>query len=287
MPEYTDTLEPDSEFFEKCARHTARQTARSLQHIYLCDDCAHRFVHEAFNDRPPLYHGETIEGFCGLCNDRLEVTLRQWFVCQVCWNVVVAYQKSFVAAASVTEFWNRDIHPHFPQFSIEETEEVYLLPYVRGAKTKKQGAAELEDLDFLVSEEVGGDVKPAFHIELKSGPGSIEAMTEFQLDVNDFNDIAGAINNTKLPAYIVHVQLAQEYDPPTRRTVAAAIWWTDPERLRAHLKTIKKRRGEDKQAAYFEPEAFRPWPTFREEMAARGFEALAEAVNAAPVAFID
>ena len=32
-----------------------------------------------FNGRPPLYHGETVEGYCGLCNLAGPVTLRQWF----------------------------------------------------------------------------------------------------------------------------------------------------------------------------------------------------------------
>src|SRR5678816_1691252 len=105
MSPYRQTLPLDSPFFEKCARHSMPTTTRSLQHIYLCDACALRIVSECFNDRPPLYHGETIAGFCGLCNARTEVTLRQWFVCPICWNVVVAYQKSFVADESVPRFW--------------------------------------------------------------------------------------------------------------------------------------------------------------------------------------
>jgi len=34
---------------------------------------------------------------------------------------------------------------------------------------------------------------------------------EFQLDINDSNDIIGACIYTKLPAYIFHVQLVHEY----------------------------------------------------------------------------
>lgn len=287
MPAYRDVLAPNSEFFEKCARHTAPHTTRSLQYIYLCDGCARRLVREAFNDRPPLYHGETIQGYCGLCNALGQVTLRQWFVCPVCWNVVVAYQKSFVASASVHDFWRRDVAGVLPAFELESKDEVRLTPYGRAAATKREAAAGLASLDYLVSERVGGTKKPAFHIELKSGPGSIEQMREFQLDVNDFNDVAGAINNTRVPAYIFHLHLDQEYRPPTRRTLAVQMWWTDPETLRAHLKTIKNRRGEDKRAAYFRPEAFRPWSDFPQELRSRGFGGLAKAVAAGPMRFID
>jgi len=277
MPAYRDVLPADSSFHEACARHTARTTTRSLQHIYLCDACAIRLVREAFNDRPPLYHGETIEGYCGLCNTLGQVTLRQWFVCPVCWNVVVAYQKSFVAALAVPAFWHRDMAGHFPAFELSGTDEVRVTPFARGASTKREAARVLKVLDYLVSERVGDEKIGRFHIELKSGPGSIEQMKEFQLDVNDFNDIAGAINNTGVPAYIFHLKLDQEHRAPTRRTIAAGMWWTDPETLRANLKNIKKRRGEDKPAAYFRPSAFRPWSVFEKELASRRFEELARA----------
>src|SRR5262245_55652221 len=129
MPAYRDTLTPDSEVHEACARHTARQPSRSLQHIYLCDDWPVRLGRYAFNGGPRLCHGETIEGYCGLCNALGQVTLRQWFVCPVCWNVVVAYQKSFVAALAVPAFWQRDIAAEFPAFEFTGTDEVRVTPF--------------------------------------------------------------------------------------------------------------------------------------------------------------
>ena len=53
MP-FRDVLPQESEFWEACARHTNRQTARTIQAIYLCDDCAIRLTKEGFNDRPPI-----------------------------------------------------------------------------------------------------------------------------------------------------------------------------------------------------------------------------------------
>lgn len=281
MSPYRETLDASSGFFEKCARHSNRHTTRSIQHIYLCEDCVVRMVREVFNDRPPLYHGETVEGYCGLCNERKQVTLRQWFVCPICWNVVVAYQKSFVASQAVHDYWNAAGLPK--AFILRETEEVYLSPFFRGAKTKKQAAESLEHLDFLVLE----DDEPVFHIELKSGPTAAHDMREFQLDVNDFNDIVGAVRHTGLPAYVFHVQLDQKYEPPTRYTVAVGMWWTDPRTLRTHLNSVKARRGEDKRAAYFNPAAFRPWGDFPGELASRRFEELAASDTKDPIEYLE
>lgn len=283
MPPYRDVLDPSSNFYEACARHTSRTTTRALQHLYLCDACTIRLVREAFNDRPPTYHGETVDGFCGLCNVRTNVTLRQWFVCPFCWNVVVAYQKAFVASQAVLNFWAQEIQPRYPTFAIRETEPVYLAPYQQGGRTKKKAAATLDHLDFLVSELREGQQSPAFHVELKAGPGAIETMTEFQLDVNDSNDIVGAVNHTKLPAYIFHVQLEHAYRPPTRRTVAAGMWWTDVVTLESSRTAVRARRGEEKNAGYYATAAFKPISTFHEELATRRFERLREHILADPI----
>ena len=101
-------------------------------------------------------------------------------------------------------------------------------------------------------------------------------MKEFQLDVNDFNDIAGAMNATRLPSYIIHVQVEHEYLPPTRRTNAVAMWWTDVYRIRDKKKRVSSRRGEDKRAIYFKPTAFEPIESFEDELKNGGYKSLAE-----------
>jgi hypothetical protein len=115
---------------------------------------------------------------------------------------------------------------HLRRLRLLETERVYLAPYQRGGKTKRQVAETLDALDFLVERVVGGS-DHLFHIELKAGPRSIEQMNEFQLDVNDSNDIVGVANKTGLPVYIFHVELRHIYAGPTRATTAAGMWWTD------------------------------------------------------------
>lgn len=280
-PPFRDVLDPASEFWEKCARHEKRQTARTIQVLYLCDPCAIRMSAEAMNGRPPIHHGETIQGYCGLCNELLQVTSRFYFVCPFCWNVIVAYQKSFVAAKAVHDYWSSSITPELPHLRLTETEEVYLAPYVRGGKTKKSAASELEYLDFLVEQTSGDEErKPLFHIELKAGPGSIEEMTEFQLDVNDSNDIIGVVNKTRLPAYIFHVQLGHEYSAPTRKTTAIAIWFTDIVTLLQNRAAVRQRRGDQKQAGYYRPSAFQSVDRFLQFLKTNQYEELERTIRA-------
>lgn len=227
------------------------------------------------NNRPPIYHGETITGFCGLCNELLPVTLRLYFVCPFCWNVIVAYQKAFVAAKAVPEYWAKFITPEMATLRLTETEAPYLSSYARGSKSKKSAAAELQFLDFLVEEETtASSFRSLFHIELKAGPGSIEEMSEFQLDINDSNDIIGVVNRTHLPAYVFHVQLDHEYLPPTRRTVAAGIWFTDIVTLLENRTAVRNRRGEQKDAGYYKPSAFRTIDQFPNQLRERQYEEL-------------
>jgi hypothetical protein len=272
---FRDTMPQSSEYWEACARETSRKTARTLQHIYLCDPCARRLTLEALNGRPPIYHGETISGYCGLCNAKTEVTLRVWFACGICWNVILAYQKTFVASASVLQYWAANMTPRFGAFLCEEKEEVRLEPYARAGKTKKQAAAMLDTLDFLVK---GADTA-LFHIELKTGPGSIDGMSEFQLDINDSNDIIGAIKYTGLPAYIFHAQVIHQYAPPTRYSLATGLWFTDIWTLLAARRSKKPRRGEDKDAGYYRPSAFQPIEKFAAELESKRYLELASRIG--------
>jgi hypothetical protein len=247
-----------------------------MQSLYLCDPCAVRLCKEAMNGNPPIYHGETIEGFCGLCNDLLPVTARFYFVCPFCWNVLVAYQKMFVPCRAVHDYWKHSVAPTMPTLRLTETEVPYLSPYARARKSKKAAAAELQFLDFIVEQGKENTFEALFHIELKSGPGNIDEMSEFQLDINDSNDIIGVVNNTHLPAYIFHVQLRHEYRAPTRCTVATGMWFTDVFTLLSKLLSVRVRRGEQKKAGYYSPSAFRPIDEFSAELASGHYKELGE-----------
>ena len=193
---------PNDPFWEKCARHTSQYTARNLAYFFLCDECSDRLVRDALNGRQPVYSADPMQGFCGLCNELLDVKFRQWFLCPICYNVISSYQKGFVSAKSVHRFWKESVAPSAPSFVLKETDVVTLSPFARSSKTKREAAALQMNADFMVSEIVGGRPEPRFHIELKAGPGAVTEMSEFQLDVNDYNDIVGPVLNTGLPAYV-------------------------------------------------------------------------------------
>lgn len=118
-----------------------------------------------------------------------------------------------------------------------------------------------------------------FFIELKTGPSPLTgtgALAEFQLDVNDYNDIATVMRKTGLPVYVFHAQVVDEYCLPTRRSVGKGLWWTDIFSLRSALKKVAKRRGEDKFAGYYRPNVFRPIATFEQELVQKGYNRLRE-----------
>jgi hypothetical protein len=285
MAAFRDITDKESGLYETCARHTARQTSRLLQSAYYCDECAQRLTGECFNRRAPVYHGDTLKGFCGLCNCLKDVTLRQWFVCGPCWNVVLAYQKSMAATAHLHSWWKDNIAPNMQHLSLIESEPVRLAPYARVGPNKREKAQTLENLDFIVADNALKPAKSIFHIEQKTGPGSIDEIKEFQLDVNDINDIVGAMKHTKIPSYVIHVQAVQEYSLPTKESVVRAMWWTDPYKIKANLKRVGSRADENKKAIFFKPAAFAPISTFLDELKNKGYEKLAAEMNKNPIDF--
>lgn len=284
-----EILPPDSEFWEKCARHTNKQTSRNIAHIFLCDPCTERVTREALNGRPALYHGDPLPdgGFCGLCNEHRDIALRQWFACTMCWNTVSSYQKSIAAARAIHKFWRDQVTGVAPDLELVELDEMRLEPYRIGGKKKRVTAEELTTTDFVVRRQGEAVAAALFHIEQKAGPGDVHDMSEFQLDVNDYNDIVGPVLNTGLIAYVFHVQVVMEYAPPTRRAAAAGIWWTDILTLRSNLTRVGHRRNEPKPALYFDPRAFETTDTFLSEIRDRRYESKSASLQGSGLSFMD
>ncbi len=80
-----------------------------------------------------MFVGLDTPGYCGLCNREMALKLRQWFICPICLNVVLSYQKAFAASASVHQFWDDRVRPRFPRLRLNETEVVKLEPFITGA----------------------------------------------------------------------------------------------------------------------------------------------------------
>ena len=283
-PQPRTLLHPGGPYWEKCARHRNSVTTRFVAHLFLCNGCTKRLERECFNDRPPIFEGLPLEGYCGLCNQRTAVQLRQWFVCPICTNVVLSYPKGFAASRYVHEFWAREVRPVFPDLLLDELDEVRLESYGPGDRSKKTKGKMRQEVDFRVSKRTGDHSEPLFQIELKAGPTPIDQMREFQLDVNDFNDIVASCNATNLPVYVFHVQINDDYYPPTRRSLASNLWWTDARTLDRARKAIRQRRGDDdKRAGYYDPAVFRPREAFLNELRASGHVTLTEQLQANPL----
>jgi hypothetical protein len=207
------------------------------------------------------------------------VTLRQWFICPICLNVVLGYPKSMAATQFVRDFWKTKIEVKWPELKLVESDTVQIEPFVPRKRSQKAKAITIETLDFLAQKQRGSSYEGLFHIEMKTGPSSISEMREFQLDVNDFNDIKTVVIKTGLPAYVFHIQVVEEYYLPTRRSIARGMWWTDIISLRQNLKAVRRRRGEDKDAGYYEPAIFLPSESFIEEIEKDRYKELMEKIR--------
>ena len=282
--EFKDLLPPNSPYWEKCARHQNKQTTRNIANLFLCDQCAIKLTTECFNNRPPIYHGQGFQGYCGLCNEWREIALRQWFIDPICLNVVYSYPKSIAASKLIFDRWRDIVQPIHPNLKLEETDVVKVEPFIPGKRSlvKKRSA-----IDFQVR-DMNLDGNPVvFLIELKAGPSSLsggDAMREFQLDVNDYEDIVNVMRAEGKPAYVFHAQVIEEYSLPTRRSVGKAVWWTDIFSLRNNLKYVKQRRGEDKDAGYYNPGVFKAIEQFGAELDGKGYEILTSRLTSAGIA---
>ncbi len=195
-------------------------------------------------------------------------------------NVIFGFPKSAAASQFVKQFWAESVTPEFPNLRLEEVEPMQLMPFITGRKSKTEKAV----LDFSVFDDSKDQKSPILFIEMKSGPGSIDDMKQFQLDINDSNAIASACNELCVPGYIFHVQVKQEYFPPTKRCRALNIWWTDCFTFEDHLQKVATRRDEgDKSAGYYSPMAFRTMDAFLVELRKRSYLRLQKKIKKNPL----
>jgi len=82
------------------------------------------------------------------------------------------------------------------------------------------------------------------------------------------------------------VQINDDYLPPTRRSVAKDLWWTDVWTLDEARKAVRQRRGEDKRAGYYKPSAFRTREAFVQELRTEGYAGLRERLRTNKISLI-
>jgi hypothetical protein len=199
-------------------------------------------------------------------------------------NVVYSYPKSIAASKLIFDRWHDIVQPIHPNLKLEELDVVKVEPFTPG---KRSSVKKQSTIDFQVR-DMGLDGTPVvFFVELKAGPSSLsgeDAMREFQLDVNDYEDIVNVMRAEGKPAYVFHAQVIEEYSLPTRRSVGKAVWWADIFSLRNSLKYVKQRRGEDKDAGYYDPGVFKPIEHFGAELDIKGYEILTSRLKSTGIA---
>ena len=148
------------------------------------------------------------------------------------------------------EFWEAVVRPRFPNLTLMQTDPSSLRP------SRKTDRSALAPIDFIARDvKIQSDV---FGIENKTGRSSIREMSAFQLDVSDCNTIMNEMKRLKIPAYLIHVQVLEEWYAPTMKLLAVGLWWSDVYPLAENFKEIKARRDERRGAAFFNKKAFFP-----------------------------
>jgi hypothetical protein len=234
--------------FPSCVRHAKPRKDVRLRQCYLCDACAEQWAAEAFAGNKSLYDGERITGYCLLCNSHTQVRLRTWFLCDICWRVAGSIGRNHVAEKAILDWWEQHVKPTHPYLAIEQNDESSLRPR---RNTDVSGES---PIDFLIRDTRSGDVVLA--IENKTGRSSIKEMSAFQLDVSDCDCILHDVRKCNVPAYLIHAQVLERWEPPTVGFEAIDLWWTDIYQMAENFRDVRMRRDENRGAAYFRKQAF-------------------------------
>jgi hypothetical protein len=74
-------------------------------------------------------------------------------------------------------------------------------------------------------------------------------MSQFQLDVSDCDSIVNDMRRLNVPAYVIHAQVLEVWQPPTMGFQIVGLWWTDVYRMAEHFKKLQQRKDEQRSAA--------------------------------------
>lgn len=251
--------------YPTCVRDLRRRKDVRLRHFFLCDACAEQWTLAAFDGNGSLWTGDAVQGgYCQLCNQRREVRLRTWFLCDICDRVARSIGRNHVAEQAILDFWRDRVRPRFPFLALEQNDLSALRPR-RATDATGEGP-----LDFLVRDERSGQV--VIGIENKTGRSAINEMSAFQLDVSDCDSILHHVRELNIPAYLIHAQVLEVWEPPTVGYRAVGLWWTDIYQMAEHFRDVRMRRDERRGAAFFAKRAFHTIDSLPDSLLAPGGE---------------
>lgn len=237
----------------QCVRCTRRSGDVERAHMFLCDACADIHQANAFREAKALYVGVGDHGRCEYCDALCTIRYRQWLLCGYCARVVQSYRMGRLSAAYAIEKLRRVVQPQVPTLEFAEADPIEIQATARRGRPRV--LATRLDLEVVHADS---RVRAAW-IELKTGPGAINEISEFQLDCSDCDDIENVVRTSGVPAILMHCQIAKSPEPPTMRLTGLDLWWTDLHSFAKAHTGVKPRRGnERKLAAYFATNCFRP-----------------------------
>lgn len=234
--------------YPTCVRHLRPRKDVRLRHYFLCDGCTDQWTRGAFDGNRPLWTGESVTGYCQLCNDVKSVRLRTWFLCDICDRVAKSIGRNHVAEKAIIDFWHEHVESQHPYLQIRQNDVSSLRPR-RDTDVSGEGP-----LDFLVTDTRSNAV--VFGIENKTGRSAIREMSAFQLDISDCDSILHHVRELDIPCYLIHAQVLEDWRPPTMGFRAVGLWWSDIYQMAEHFRDIRTRRDEGRGAAYFSKRAF-------------------------------
>ncbi|MGA8855576.1 MAG: hypothetical protein WB643_00255 [Candidatus Bathyarchaeia archaeon] len=228
--------------------------------LFLCDDCKELFKSKLFSGTEPSFTYSPVTGYCSYCGLSKQVQERFWYLCGICERIVKSYAAERAATSFILEWWSQasKSDENIKKIELKRTDPVRLMSFEEHQKWKE--SAHVSNPDFTgVRTETDRKV---FAVEMKTGRSSIKKMSAFQLDVSDCDDILSFVKSLRVPSYVFHVQVVEEFQPPTFRKVAINGWWASVFDMEKAFTETRTRQREQRPAAYFKRTAFKPLDEF-------------------------
>lgn len=241
-----------------CARHAEPAADADLAGFFLCDRCRSEYSILALHTTAPEWVSqEPILGYCAHCNEhKSNVRHTQWHLCGVCERVLRSIGRGIASAKYVHEVWRDTVHPIVGDtLRMTETDP----PELR-TRGRRSDSTRVPLPDFTIIGEGSDDAVGG--VELKTGKSAVAgggigaAMSRFQLDTTDCDDIAAVTADLEIPMYLIHVQVLGRSDPPTERFHGVGLWWTDMWTMQMNFLNVAIRPRETRNAAYFHTRMF-------------------------------
>lgn len=267
-----------SDFRHICARHGSKRADARLIGIFLCDDCANLLLEKALNKISPTYENLEIEGFCAFCLEKKKVKQRFYYLCETCERIIRSYGVEKAASSFILAKWQRLVKtvPELGFIVLEQTDPVEPMTYEAHRKAKSDPSRESRP-DFIGRHQSTGQI--IFAIEMKTGRNAISAMSAFQLDVTDCDDILSFIKRLRCPTYLFHVQVLPDYLPPTERYVGIKAWWASVFDMEKCFRQTRIRYRERRPAAYYDKKCFDTAETFPTHILSEGFKKMEDEIK--------